>query len=84
MSTFQPVESTSLSKFWFQIVNLHPYSAGGANANDLAAAPKTARRSTLSLLQQWRVERLFVMGLATDMVRRCKLDPSLQAPGFKV
>ena len=24
----QPVESTSLSKLWFQIVNLHPYSAG--------------------------------------------------------
>ena len=23
----QPVESTSLSKFWFQIVNLHPYTA---------------------------------------------------------
>ena len=22
---FQPVESTSLSKFWFQMVNLHPY-----------------------------------------------------------
>ena len=26
----QPVESTSLSKLWFQmIVNLHPYNAGG-------------------------------------------------------
>ena len=23
---FQPVESTSLSKLWFQIVNLHPYN----------------------------------------------------------
>ena len=23
---FQPVESTSLSKFWFQIVKLHPYN----------------------------------------------------------
>ena len=26
---FQPVESTSLSKFWFSEVNLHPYNMLG-------------------------------------------------------
>ena len=28
---FQPVESTSLSKLWFQIVDLHPYTTAAVN-----------------------------------------------------
>ena len=43
---FQPVESTYLSKFWFQIVNLHPYTKKGEELTKVTTFEKNLARFT--------------------------------------
>ena len=58
---FQPVESTSLSKFWFQIVNLHPYNVVGADAGFMNSGGVRAKKTYTD---------------GTITVRRCRLNTS--------
>ena len=86
-------ESTSLSKFWFSDVNLHSYMEDDEpQPVALRYADAYQHQNVFGPLLKLEAdydkqnkESQSKDGLTVrwDMVRRCKLDPSLKAPGFK-
>ena len=74
------MKSTSLSKFWFSDVNLHPYTAEAAGVPD--ARLDTARRRLVDLEAQLKAFIVSkragdVLGAAPDQDGRAPPQPAL-------